>query len=470
MTIQQLSGMDSLFVRCELGNTYLHIGPLLIYSPSTRGGAAPGFKFILNLFEQRLSHSGVFRRKLVEVPWKLDNPYWVEDPDFELKNHVVRTRLRKPGNLRQFLKEVGRIHSRPLDRDRPLWMAHVIYGLNDVAGLPADSFAIYFKTHHASMDGATGEGLIEAIHDFVPNATREESFDDWKAEREPSSIGLLSLALVNNIQKPFKMVGVARQALPGVKRLVQGVVKKKPGGLSIKEKTRFNHSVGPDRVVGFVTLSLAEVKEARKLASGATVNDVILTVVAGAMRSYLEAKGELPDKPLVAGVPVNVRSDQHQGTGGNVISLMEVSLSTDIKNPLKRLKGVHQQTRSAKNKKDGLGPDFVINLTDSLPQFFVALLTRPVFSAGLLGKIPPIVNTAVTNVPGPGKPLYLGDAKMENIIGLGPCADGLGLFHSVSSYCDVITIGFQACPTMLPDPEIYTSCLQESWDDLLTNS
>ena len=127
MAMQQLSGMDAMFVRCELGNNFLHVGPVLIYTPAKAGRGVPAFKNVRKLFEERLCHSDIFRRKLVEVPWNLDNPYWIEDPDFNLKNHVQRTRLPRPGNLPQLLKEIGRCQSLPRDRAQPRWIAHVIY-------------------------------------------------------------------------------------------------------------------------------------------------------------------------------------------------------------------------------------------------------------------------------------------------------------------------------------------------------
>jgi WS/DGAT/MGAT family acyltransferase len=464
--MQQLSGLDALFVRCEVGNTYLHIGPVLIYSPSSKSQGVPDFKEVRDLLEERLGQTDVLRRKLLEVPWKLDKPYWIEDQNFRLKNHVRKTRLRKPGNKRQLCSEIARLHSIPLDRKRPLWMAHVIYGLDDVAGLPSGSFAIYLKTHHASMDGTTSSAMIATIHDQNSQSDSEQTIDQRKPETDPSTLDLLSKALVNNIRQPFSLAGVAGQALGAVQRIVKGSRENRFTSLGWRERTRFNGSVSPDRVVGYLTVNLAEVKQTRRQVPGATVNDVMLTVVSGGLRRYLLASRELPEKPLVAGMPVNVRSPGRDKADGNVLSVMTVSLCTDIENPLQRLECVHQQTVESKAYHDEMGPELVTNLTDSLPQYLVALCTGPVFSTGLLGKTPPIINTVVSNVPGPQEPLYFGGAKMEMISGLGPCTDGLGLFHSVSSYCEGITIGFQACPIMLPDPEFYTRCIQESWDDL----
>jgi WS/DGAT/MGAT family acyltransferase len=464
--MQQLTGLDTLFLRLETGNTYLHVGPVMIYAPPESGGGAPDFPEVLELLEQRLCHWDVLRRKLHETPWKLDNPYWIEDGDFKLKNHVSRSRLRKPGGLRQLCNEIARIHARPLGRAHPLWKAHIIYGLDDMEGLPPGSFAIFFKTHHATMDGATGARMIKAIHDPEPDEESGPAVDRWEAESEPLALDLLAKALVNNIRQPFRLAGAVAQAIPAVQRIVKGTRENRFSSLGSKEKTRFNDLIGPDRVVGFMKLGLVQAKEVSRQVPGATVNDVILTIVSGALRKYLDSKGEMSSKSLVAAAPVNVRALNPGKTGGNVISAMTVSLCSNIENSLERLECVHQQSLAAKAYHDELGPELATNLSDNLAPYLVALLSKPLMTSGLLAKTPPLANTIVSNVPGPPEPLFFGGSKMVMITGQGPCADSLGLFHTVSSYCDVITIGFQACPTMLPDPEFYVSCIQESWDDL----
>jgi len=465
--MQQLSGLDALFVRCEVGNNHLHIGPVMLYAPAGKGKTAPDFETVRALLGERLRHAEVLRRKLVEVPWKLDRPYWVEDHQFKLENHVREWHLRKPGNLRQFCRKLAQLHSTPIDRSRPLWTAHVIYGLNELEGLPAGSFAIYFKIHHAAMDGATGAAMIAAIHDGARRDDDVGASEPSHEEDVPSAPGLLARALANSIRQPFQFARFAGQVAGAVGRVVKGSMEDRFSGLGWRERTRFNGPVGPDRTVGFVRLGLAEVKALKRRVDGATLNDVTLAIVSGALRNYLAAKGELPDKPLIAGVPVDVRTHPPQQGAGNVISVMTISLCTDVEDTLQRLECVHQQSLKAKAYHHELGPELVTNLGDSLPHYLVAPCIWPLLSTGLLGKAPPIVNTIVSNVPGSPEPLYFAGAEMKTVTGLGPCADGMGLFHSVSSYCDEVTIGFQACSSMLPDPGFYTECIQESWEDLL---
>ena len=168
--MQQLTGIDTLFLTQETERTPLHISPLLIYDPSTAPGGSVRFKDILRLFESRLHLAPIFRRKLVQVPFDLDYPYWVETEDFDLEFHVRHIALPRPGDWRQLCIQVARLHARILDRSHPLWEAYVIEGLDNIEGLPKGSFALFLKMHHAAIDGVAGAEIIGAIHDTEPRA------------------------------------------------------------------------------------------------------------------------------------------------------------------------------------------------------------------------------------------------------------------------------------------------------------
>ncbi len=464
--MQQLSGLDSLFLRCEVGNTYLHIGPVMVYTvPAKR--ATPDIDEIKAFFANRLHCSAIFRNKIVEVPGKLDNPYWFEEADIDLENHIQACHLPSPGNWSQLCEEISRVHARPLERSRPLWNAHVFFGLDSIKGLPKGSFAIYFKTHHAGMDGATGAGIVEAVHEKKSTVMGELLQESWPGEKPPRALALLSKALINNTRQPFKLAGVIRKAVPSIARIVKSKNEGQIASTESRERTRFNHLIGPDRVCGFIKMDFQDVKNIRQQVSGATVNDVMLTIISGAMSHYLGAKGESPSQSLVAGVPVNVRTTAQKNTGANVVSMMSVPLCSDVENPLERLSRVHLQTDVSKNYHQMLGPGLLPDLCNALPPYLLAHLSRPVFSSGVLDITPTLFNTVVTNVPGPREPMFLGHAKMKMILGLGPIVDSVGLFHTVSSCSDVLTIGFQACPGMLPDPDFYTDCIMAAYDELL---
>ena len=187
--MQQLSPVDSFFVYNEHSNTPLHISPIMIYDPSTAENGAVSFQDVLETFRSRLHLSPVFRRKLVKVPFNLDNPYWVEDKDFDLEFHVRHTAVPKPGDLRQLNILLARLHSRPLDLTRPPWEAYVIEGLDHLKGFPPGFFAMYLKIHHSAIDGATGNQIIEALHDLTPEPPDFAKQDDWEAEEDPGGGG-----------------------------------------------------------------------------------------------------------------------------------------------------------------------------------------------------------------------------------------------------------------------------------------
>lgn len=465
--MEQLSAIDSLFLHQEQSNAPMHIAPFLIYDPSTAPGGFVRFKDILRTFEKRLHRSSVFRRKLVEVPFSLDQPYWIEDPDFDLEFHVRHIALPKPGDWRQLSILISRLHARPLDRSRPLWEAYVIEGLDNIEGTPPGSFAILLKIHHAAIDGASGTEIIGALHDLTADAETEPATKTWVAERDPSSLELLSRAWVNNIKQPFKVIDVLGQTVPMIKRINDGKRKQRFKSLGEKARTRFNGKVSPHRVFGAVEMSLADIKTIRAAAvDGVTVNDVMLAIVGGALQRYLAAQEEKPERSLCAFAPINVRGGS-KADGGNKISAMIVDMMSDISDPIERLNTVHQGAVESKAYHNAVGASTLTDISQSMPASLMALGTRAFAASGLMANLKPMANTVVTNVPGPQFPLYMGGAKLVKSLGLGLVLDGCGLFHPVTSYNGSIAISFQACRSQMPDPEFYAQCLQKSFDEML---
>lgn len=464
--MEQLTGMDASFLHCELDHAPLHIAPLFIYDVSSAPDGFVRFKDILNTFEQRLDRSSVFRRKLATVPLNLDHPYWIEDDAFDLEFHVRHIALPRPGDWRQFCIMIARLHSRPLDRSRPLWEAYVIEGLDDVEGLPKGSFALFLKVHHAAIDGASGVEIMGAIHDLSPSVELDPPTRSWKPESPPGAGKLLWKAYLSNLRQPVKLAQTIGKGIPALARIREGEKQKKFRSLGEKERTRFNGPVSPHRVFGAVTYDLSEVRRIKKSVEGATVNDVILTIIAGALRKYLQDKNELPEKSLVTGAPVNVRPKDEVASGGNLVSMMSISLRTDIADPKQRLEAVHEEAVQSKAYHDAVGARMLTDLSNSLPSHITVLGFRAASAAGLLAGSKPIFNCIVTNVPGPQVALYLAGAKMVRSLGAGPVIDSMGLFHPVSSYNGMIAISFQSCREMMPDPEFYARCLQESFAEL----
>jgi len=464
--MHQLSGLDATFLYAEMNNSPMHIAPLLIYDPATTGADVVRFKDILNTFASRLHRSPVFKRKLAMVPLNLDQPYWVQDDNFDLEFHVRHIALPKPGDWRQLSILVARLHARPLDRSRPLWEAYIIEGLDNVEGLPKGCYAMFLKIHHAAIDGASGVEIISALHDLTPKPPPPRQEAAPVLDSGPSTAEMLWRAYKVNMFAPFRLARLVTEGIPAWRRVHEGVKAKKFRTLGDKERTRFNAAVSPHRVFGAADFDLGLIRKMKDAVPGATVNDVILSIVGGALRNYLLDKGELPEGSLVAGAPVNVRQSSDASAAGNQVSMMVIPLGTDIAGPRERLAAVHEGAVGSKAYHEAVGARLMTDMTQSLPAELAALGVRAALGSGLMAGMKPIFNTIVTNVPGPQVPLYMGGAQVVRSYGLGPCIDNMGLFHAVTSYNGQIAVSFQACREMMPDPGFYEQCLYAAYGAL----
>ncbi len=331
--MQQLSGQDAMFLHTELDGLPQHIGGVSIYDQSTAKDGIVRFKEILTLIQSRAHLSPIFRRKLVTVPFALDKPYWAEDPNFDIEYHVRHIALPKPGNWRQLCILVARLHSRPLSRDKPLWEIYVIEGLDNVEGLPPGCFALLIKVHHSAMDGPSGIEFMSAIHDLSPEPEPRGAAPPPVLEN-PSMIGLLGRAYLNGWRKPKRVYDMLRQAAPAYLRIRKGKKQQDFKSLDDKQKTRFQGKISPHRVVDACKFNFEEVRAIKNSMPGTTINDVMLTIVGGGLRKYLESNGELPKQTLVSGCPIDVRTESERSAGGNMVGFMNVALRTEIEGEL----------------------------------------------------------------------------------------------------------------------------------------
>jgi len=464
--MQQLSGLDASFLYFETPQHPTHIGSFSIYDPSTAPGGEVSFDDILENTRRRLHLARCFRQKVVRVPFDLDHPYWVEDADFDLEYHVRHIALPKPGNWQQLCQQAARIHSRILDLTRPLWEVYMIEGLDGIEGLPEGSFAFLMKIHHAAIDGVSGAELTAALHDDQPDASPPEPEREWEPERDPEAFELLTRTYWNNLQNPFRFAQVWAETIPAFARLNRQLRSRRYEPTGAVPRTRFNKVVSAHRVVDGRTFDLGEIREIRKTVAGATVNDAVLTICGGALRRYLEAKGELPAESLLAMAPISVRSDAERSTAGNRVAGMTVTVRSDIADPVERLQAVFEGTSQSKELTKAVGAELMTDYSQFIPGSLAALATRVYTQMGMANQMNPVVNTVITNVPGPQVPLYMTGARLVETIGLGPVMDGVGLIHPVFSYCGKITIAATACREMMPDPAFYADCLQASFEEL----
>ena len=465
--MQQLSEMDSNFLQQESARTPMHISPVIIYDQSAREGGKVRFKEILTVFERNLYKSAIFRRKLSGGALGLDPPYWIEDEGFDLEFHVRHLALPKPGDWRQFCILLARLQARGLDMKRPLWEAYVIEGLNKVAGLPENSFAIMIKIHHAAIDGISGAEILTAIHSLTDEVAPPMVIDTWKAEPEPSAWHVWSRAYVHNLKRPVKFVETLSTLVPAIIRAGKAstdpeVAPRK----SLTAKTRFNARVTTSRVTDALIMKLDDVKAIRRAMGDVTINDIVVSIVGGGMRKYLLDKEELPEDPLIAGAPINVRNERNSDSVGNQVSIMTISMGTDIADPVERLRSVHQSAQQSKAFSTAIGSSVMMDISETLIPQVLGWGFRAVAMAAARTERPMPVHVVISNVPGPQFPLYLAGARVHMMMGMGLLLDMMGLFHAVTSGAGFIVINFLSCREMMPDPQFYRQCLTEAFEEL----
>jgi diacylglycerol O-acyltransferase len=470
--VQQLTGLDAAFLAMETHAVFGHVGSVCLLDPATSPDPVTLAK-VTALIEDRLHLMPPFRRRLVTVPLGLDQPYWIEDPDFDIEYHVRELALPEPGDDRQLAEQAARLHARPLDRSRPLWELYLIHGLQ--GGLKA----IYSKVHHAAIDGVSGGDILTAILDLSAEGRTVER-PPWQGESEPSAVSMLTRSALSLAGHPLRAARMtyglarslptlarspARPRLPVVDRLLgrdDGIVLSS-GGLRAPA-TPFNKAISPHRRWAFRSLPLDEVK-AVKNATGGTVNDVVMALSAGALRRWLLAHDALPEGPLVAAVPVSVRTEAEQGTAGNKVSTMIAALPTHLADPLARLYACSAAMSSAKEQHGALPATLLSDVTQFAMPALAGQAARLAARVRLVERVSPF-NLFISNVPGPNLPLYYAGCRLLGYYPLSAIADGQGLNITVCSLDGKLHFGVIADRELVPDVEAMTGYLVEELDVL----
>ena len=466
--MHQLSGQDASFVYMETPTTPMHIGSVGIYDPLTAPNGFVRFKDILSFIESRLGGARSFRERLVRVPFDIDHPYWIQDPDFDLEYHVRHIALPAPGDWRQLCIQVARLHSRPMDLTKPLWEFIIVEGLDNIEGLPKGCFALVAKVHHAAIDGMSGVEMSAAVHDLSPDKSNRFPDTDWKPDAKPGIADLLISGYFNALRQPQKYLETVARSVPGVARLAKELTKGELSiaGARVPPKTRFNAAVSSHRVWDGVPLPLAGVRAIKEALPGATVNDAILAIIGGGLRRYLLDKGELPDASLTTMAPISVRQEGEKAALGNLVSAMVVSLGTHIADPLERLAHIHADAINSKGLTNAVGARTLTDYSQLVPGGLAALGARLYTRLGAANAHAPVFNVVATNVPGSRVPMYFCGAKMVKMFGMAPVFDSMGLINTIYSYVDEIAISFTSDRTMMPDPAAYADALRASYDEL----
>jgi diacylglycerol O-acyltransferase len=445
--MERLSGLDAAFLYLETPSHHMHVSMVAMFDASTVPGGY-SFEKVRSVIEERLPLIRMFRRRLVEVPFRLHHPIWVDDPNFDLDYHVSRIGAPAPGGIEELCELASDFTSRPLDRSRPLWEMRIVEGLRD------DRIGVLAKVHHSTVDGVSGAEVM--VHLFDLEAAPEAKAPPPDAEppspeRVPTDLELVSFATWSLIRTPFR---IAAQ-LPRTIRSLVDVVRGRRGSEGPSAPTPFaaprtsiNAASTPHRTVAAVTLPFPDVK-AVKRALGCTVNDVVLALCSGALRRYLDERGELPVQPLIAVVPISVRDDS-PAFGSNQVSAMFTSLATDRADPVDRIEAIAAVTRAAKKEHRTIGAKMLQDWAEFAAPALFTRASRLYSSMGLADRHRPIHNLVISNVPGPPFPLYLAGAKLELLCPLGPVMEGAALNVTVISYMDNLDVGLIACRETVP--------------------
>ena len=460
--MQRLTGLDATFLYMETPTSPMHVASLMVLDPST---APDGFTFdsLRQLYADRIHLAPPFRRRLVEVPFGLHHPIWIEDPDFDLDWHLRHIAVPQPGTMHELQELVGHLIAMPLDRGRPLWEVWLIEGLE------GGHMATLSKVHHSAIDGASGEELIVAILDLTPEVEHKPPPEEpWVPDKVPNDTELFGFAMASIAKQPLKAVKTFRRTVEAALQIREDNRKPDvtpPPSPFTAPATSFNASLSPHRAFATASVSLSEVKEV-KHAFDVTVNDVVLALCAGALRHYLDVHDERPDGPLVAMVPISVRSEDLKGTLGNQVSSALATLATDLDDPVDRLLAIHHGMQQAKVQQNAIGADTLQNWVEFAAPAVFNRAVRLYSRTKMADRHRPLFNVTISNVPGPPFPLYVGGAKLVGLYPIGPIFDGGGLNITVMSYLDNMDFGLNVCPELVPDPETIADGLRIALDDL----
>ncbi len=453
--MQQLTGVDATFLNMETPTQQGHVGGVVVVDPST---APPGWGFatLRRLIEERIHLLPPFRRRLVTVPLDVDRPYWIEDPHFDLDFHLRHIAVPPPGGPAELADLVARIHERPLDRTRPLWEMYLIEGLD------GGRMATYTKLHHAAIDGVSGAEILTILLDPTPEGREVPQPESaWVGGDLPSPLAMLLKSAAHIAVSPARAVRVGYEvvrALPGLKPLralpaLVGLGRDGDDVVSrprlIAPRTLLNHPITPHRRWAFGDVALERVK-AIKDAAGTTVNDVVITVSAGAVRSWLLEHGELPERSLQAMIPISIRTDDDRNEIGNKVSAMIAPIGTHVADPVDRLAFVHKTMSVAKETHQATPATLLQDFAAFAPPALAARAARVVYRNGRAGRFTPF-NLVISNVPGPGFPLYLAGAQLEGHYPVSTIVDGAALNITLHSYLGKLCFGLVADRDLVPD-------------------
>jgi WS/DGAT/MGAT family acyltransferase len=421
--MRQLTPRDASFLFSDTLLTNSNVTFIQIHDQRTARAGVVRFKEILSHIQGRLPLAPILRSRLLHVPFELDDPYWIEDEHFDLEYHVRHIALPRPGDWRQFCIQASRIHARALDMNRPLWEIYVIEGLDGIDGMPRGSFALLTKIHRAAIDPEHPDQIVDLLHDATRRPRKPAPPAPWFPEPPPNTLALALRGALRIAFAPLSSANPLMRLAPVAAAFARDILR--PQHATV---TRFNSVISPHRVFDTARFDDAEFEHVRRLVADASLDDVVLAIVGGGLRRYLQAHGELPADGLTV---LAATPGAPPGT-----AWQRLPLGTMLADPLARLALVHEQR-------------------GSVPP-----------PAGV-DAAPGLVGCSVVNMPVPAAPRYLCGARLIDVTALLPIADGMGLVFAVTRYDGRIAISPTSCRELLPDPQVLVQCLREAVQEYL---
>jgi len=427
---ERLSTLDALFLELEDRTTHMHVGAVAVFE-----GEPPPYRDLLHLVESRLSRVPRYRQRVQFVPFKQGRPVWIDESQFDLEYHVRHTALPAPGGEPELQKLAGRLFSQALDRDKPLWELWLVEGLDQ------QRFGLISKTHHCMIDGISGVDLATVLMDAEPSSEVPPPPPEWSPRPAPKPSELLAISVKEQITNPIQLVREALHANNDARKLLREIAGGfKPllglAGMGLAPPSALNRPIGPHRRFEMLELPLPEIRKIRRALRG-TLNDVILAIIAGALRQWLGARGEPPTAQLRALVPVSTRGAHDRKTFGNQISAVFCPLPIDEANPVERLRKIREAMKGIKESGQAVGATALASLGDFAPPTLLAQAAR-------LQAVTRFFNVVITNVPGPQFPLYLLGRKLRACYPQVPLAAQQSLGIALLSYHGKVDIGLLA--------------------------
>jgi len=452
--MQQLPPLDSLFLSTESTEMPSHIGGLAILDPSDCPGGADVFDFdrFRDFVAGRLPACPRFQWTVQEVPFGLDQPYWVDSGDIDIARHVTRVAVPSPGTTHELAELAGMLFEKQLDRSRPLWEMFFIEGLQ------GGRVALLWKVHHALMDGQAGAGLIDQLFDLSAAPPQREivPVEDKAVAGAPRS--LMEMAQQSTLNAAKRPAALLKNLAQASSDMIDSLREKGLDGIKMAPAVSFNGAVSAQRSVAWSSVDLSELKRAKETL-GVTVNDVILGITGGAVRRYLDAHDELPEESLRVSVPVSIRAEGDRSMG-NQINEVTVDWGTDRTDPIPRIRAIHEEMKTQKAEAAKGGLNMLEAMAESLPPSTLGLLMK---AAGAnVDSMPLPTNAVVSNVRLTDVPLYMAGARIEAMVPMSILAPTQGMNVTVLSYDGSLHFGVTADPALLPNPWEITDAIPKA--------